>query len=451
MKRIIIFISLQTYLRNWIDAGAFKELEKNYNILYLIPEYDWDPKEIENYGIKNYKVIKQASWRMFLFRRMLLVTMVRYSKRSMAFKIKISNFSRGMFILHKIVSRDIFYQVFMFFCKLILGKWKELDNIFEDYKPDLVLAPSLAADSFTIDLTYTSNLKNVKSMILINSWDNLISKGVIPIHPSYVGVWGNQGYEQAIRVQQLPKEKLKILGVPRFDSYNKGDSNSVSIHRVNGIPEDKKIILYATTGLPFDDIQALRVLDKEITDNPIYKDYVILFRAHPEMMQRVDEVNIMEAGLNNVYIDSQTANFYYSRFEIESGSYRSTINSTSLDYYPALLNTIIGMVCPATTLALEGLINGKPCVMICYNDGKNHHLSPEKMAKFENVQEILSLEGVYPCYESVELLNKFEIMISSAEDQKLAEKIKDATEAIVYKDEIPYSKRLNNFIDKVLE
>ena len=49
MKKIIIFISLQTYLRNWIDAGAFSELQKCHNILFIIPEYDWDPKEIENY------------------------------------------------------------------------------------------------------------------------------------------------------------------------------------------------------------------------------------------------------------------------------------------------------------------------------------------------------------------------------------------------------------------
>ena len=271
-KNLIIFISLQTYLRNWIDAGAFSELHNKYNILYVIPEYDWNPKEIENYGIQNYKVIKQATWRKFLFRRILLVTMVRYSKRSMAFRIKIANFSGLMKWIHKVVSWDIFYQIFLTLCKFILGRWKELDEVFNNFKPDLVIAPSLAADSFTIDFTHTANKNKVKSLILINSWDNLVSKGVMPIQPTYVGLWGKQAWQQAVSVQRIAESKLIILGVPRFESYFSKDTSNISIHEVNNIPQNKKIILYPATALPFDDVQALTTLDREISSNPKYRD-----------------------------------------------------------------------------------------------------------------------------------------------------------------------------------
>ncbi|SDM88421.1 CDP-Glycerol:Poly(glycerophosphate) glycerophosphotransferase [Daejeonella rubra] len=449
-KNLLIFISLQTYLRNWIDAGAFSELHNKYNILYVIPEYDWDPREIENYGIQNYKVIKQATWRKFLFRRILLVTMVKYSKRSMAFRIKIANFSSVMKLIHTVVSWDIFYQIFLSLCKFILGRWKGLDQVFNDFKPDLVIAPSLAADSFTIDFTHTANKNRIKSLILINSWDNLVSKGVMPIQPTYVGLWGKQAWDQAVRVQRIAERKLMILGVPRFERYFSKDTSSISIHEVNNIPPDKKIILYPATSLPFDDIQALTTLDNEISTNPMFRDYVILFRAHPEMLPRVEEKNVLDAGLKNVYIDSQTAKFYFSRFENTSGSYESTINSTSLDYYPALLKSIVGMVCPATTLSLEGLINGKPCVMICYNDGKNHYLSPDQIAKFENVQEILGLVGVFPCYEKGILLDNFRKMMELSTDPVISEKIKEATLAIVYVDELPYASRLSRFVEKVI-
>lgn len=449
MKKIIIFISLQTYLRNWIDAGAFNEIQKKHNVLFVIPEYDWEPKEIENYGISNYCVVKQSEWRKFLFRRMLLITMVRYSNRSMAFKIKTQNFSGGMKYLHYLISKNIFYQLFMFLCKKILGIWPELNQTIKSFNPDLIIAPSLAADSFTIDLTLTANIKKIKSIILINSWDNLVSKGVIPIQPSYLGLWGHQSIKHAVEVQKMPKNKLIILGVPRFESYFEKIKISDKIHRFNNIPPSKKIILYAATVMPFDDISALKLLNDELVKNPDYKDYVILFRAHPEMMSRVDEVNLDDCNFEKVFLDKHTSNFYRARF---NGTAKpSTINETSLDYYPTLLKNIVCIVGPPTTLTLEGLINGKPCLMICYNDGRNHHLSPEKMSKFENVREVLSLEGVYPCYQEAELLKNFKKVISSSSDDKLSKKIIQATDRFVYTDRLTYSKRLYNFTENIFK
>jgi len=289
----------------------------------------------------------------------------------------------------------------------------------------------------------------IKSLILINSWDNLVSKGVIPIQPSYLGLWGFQSIKHAVKVQQIHEKKLVILGVPRFESYFKKIKVSDSIHRFNDIPSNKKIILYASTVMPFDDITALKSLNDELINNPDFKDYVILFRAHPEMMARFDEVNLEDCNFEKVFIDKHTANFYRSRF---NGSAKpSTINETSLDYYPTLLKNVVGIVGPPTTLTLEGLINGKPCLMICYNDGKNHHLSPEKMSKFENVKEVLSLEGVYPCYEEDELLNNFRKMITASSDNKLSKKIIQATDKFVYSDKLPYSKRLYNFIENIFQ
>jgi hypothetical protein len=451
MKRIIIFISLETYLRNWIDAKAFKSIESNYEVLYVIPEYDWDISKIEKYGILNYKVIKQDRIRMFLFRRILMVTMFRFAKKSLAFRIKISYFSKKMWIVHKIVSLNGLFQIFVYVTKKILGRWNEFDDILRSYDPDLIIAPSLMADSFTIDMTYTANLRKVKSLILINSWDNLISKGVVPIQPTHLGVWGEQAVKQAIEVQNISRDKIKILGVPRFENYRVDNLKSKSVYDRNGIPLDKKIILYASTSLPFDDVSILRLLDNEISSNPKMQDYVVLFRPHPEMMWRVDEVNILEQGFNNVYLDDQIADFYLSRFNYDNKEFSSSINTTDLSYYPDLLSTISAMVCPATTLSLEGLMNGKPCLMICFNDGKNKYLPPAQVAKYENVQQILSLKGVLPCYEEGQFLKKFNELIEISKDSKNATLIADGTKDIIYKDEVRYEDRLLNFVNHIIE
>lgn len=88
--------------------------------------------------------------------------MARYAGRSEAFKIKLSLYSKITRIKFYILSLDFIYQLYMIFVKYKMGKWKEFDEIIDTFKPDLVIAPSLAADSFTIDMTYTANLREVK-------------------------------------------------------------------------------------------------------------------------------------------------------------------------------------------------------------------------------------------------------------------------------------------------
>ena len=175
-----------------------------------------------------------------------------------------------------------------------------------------------------------------------------------------------------------------------------------------------------------------------------------MFRAHPEMMERVEETNLQDYAFENVFIDIQTAKFYLSRFNKTDQYKSSTINETSLDYYPSLFQNIVAMVCPPTTLSVEGLINGKPCLMICYNDGKNHYLSPEKMSQYENVREVLALDGVIPCFEETSFLENFRKLIHSSINTTSIEKIKNGTRNVVYNDAIPYAQRLNNFVQKII-
>ena len=450
MKKIIIFISLETYLRNWIEAGAFLELDSNFEVLYVIPQYDWDPKHIEKYGILNYKVIYQDELRKSTFRKVLSITMARYAGRSEAFKIKLSLYSKITRIKYKLLSLNFIYHLYMILIKLKLGIWKEFDEIIGTFKPDLVIAPSLAADSFTIDMTYTANLRKVKSLILINSWDNLVSKGVIPIKPSFVALWGDQGLNQAIRVQKIKPSKLKVLGVPRFDIYTKDYLNSDIIYNINNIPLGKKIILYAATSLPFDDILILRLLNEEISNNAELSNYVVLFRPHPEMLWRKDETNVMNENLKNIYIDKQLSDYYFSRFNSTTKDFPSFLNNSKLDYYPELLNSIIGIVAPATTLVLEGLMVGKPCLLICFSDGKNKILSPDQVARYDNVKDIMSLEGVISCFNSVNFLNMFKSFIELCNNKENSGLIRKSTERIVYNDSLSYKERLYKFVSEII-
>lgn len=451
-QNIIILISIETYLRNWIEAGAFIALGKNYNIHYVLAEYDWNPEDIQKYGIEKYHIVSQRKYRKMLFRRLLSVTMFRHAKTSHAFRIKINLAKPGFRFMYHFLALPIIYDCLLWTIDKFLPRWNEFSDLVQEINPVLVLAPSLCADSFTIDMTYTAKKDGIKSMLLINSWDNLVSKGVIPIAPDCLIVWGQQGINQAVNIQKIPGNKVVQLGVPRFEAYFHPQKTcfSPSIHEFNQIPENKKIILYATTSLPFDDVSVLEQLDKMISVNHRFTDYVILFRPHPEMMKRIDEKNINQFHFDNVYLDQQVANFYSSRFGMHDDDYKSQINNSDLDYYPMLLKSISGMICPPTTLSLEGAINGVPCLMICYGDGKNTYLPPDLVSQYENVQEILNFPGMIPCYQESFLSECFEKLIEFSNTENIRNKLSKASNYVVYRDENSYDKRLLLVVNNLL-
>ena len=449
-QRILVMIAMQAYLRNWVQAGAFDELSKKYDVHFVVAKYDWDHAEIENYGIKQYQVISQGGYRKFLLRRLLTVTMFKHARISRAFRIKLLLVKPRMRLVYQFLSLPMLYEILLWAYGRLLPKWTEFSDVAKEIKPSLVMAPSLAADSFTIDMTYSAKKLGIKSLLLINSWDNLVSKGVLPIPPDCLVVWGQQGINQAINLQKMPAEKVVPLGVPRFESYYERSQRKSTghIHAFNKIHEDKKIILYAATSIPFDDVQALAILDRAISSASL--EYVILFRPHPEMMKRVGEVSVEECGFRNVYMDQQLAGYYASRFKSKAEDYPSYLNNAELSYYPELMKSISGMICPPTTLSLEGAINGVPCLMICYGDGRNTWLSPDLVCQYENVEEILRFPGIVPCYGEADLLECFRKLVAYSEDDDVRNKLVDATRYVVYRDDKPYGKRLCNLVDKLL-
>lgn len=450
-QNIIVLISNENYLRNWIAASAFTELAERYDLHYVVAKDYWDPEMIRNFGIDDFGVVEQANYRKFLLRRVLTVTMFKHTRRSKAFRIKMALVRQSLAPLYKFLALPGIYALFLAAVRAVLPTWPEFAAVVRRVRPVAIVAPSITADNFTIDMTHAAARLGVKSMILVNSWDNLVSKGVLPIAPDCVVVWGEQGVKHATYIQGIPSERAIPLGMARFERYfdESVDAAQVgALRALNGIPDGKKVILYAATALPFDDIAALEILDQAISSDRRLADYVILFRPHPEMMQRAAEKNFADCHFKNVLIDVQVSGFYSSRFEGEHKA--SFINDAELGYYPVLLRSIAVTVCPPTTLGLEGGINGVPCLMICYGDGKNTWLSPEKMCQYESVEDVLAMPGIVACRREEDLVEGLLEVIRLSEDPEARARLAEATRYVVHHDDKPYAVRLADLVDNLV-
>lgn len=120
------------------------------------------------------------------------------------------------------------------------------------YKPSILFCTSILI-SMEIDLIKAARKKNIPVIGMVKSWDNLVKDIPLRLHPDILLVWNEVMKSQAINFQLIPKEKVKIVGIPQFDIYEKINyENSLTrnqfMESIKANPK-KKLILFASEGM----------------------------------------------------------------------------------------------------------------------------------------------------------------------------------------------------------
>ena len=96
---------------------------------------------------------------------------------------------------------------------------------------------------YEINYTSLAAKKRVPIFGIIKSFDNITSKGFMPVMPNYVSVWNKQMQEELIKIHSIKNKLIHISGAPQFDIYkNFSPKNSVNFAK-NGLSGKKKIVL----------------------------------------------------------------------------------------------------------------------------------------------------------------------------------------------------------------
>ena len=451
-QKLTVLLAGQVYLWTFYEAGAFTDLEKHYEVEYLVVDSQVSAAKAEAYGLSPYERIGTAEWRGRFLQWYMMITMFWHGRTIRGFYHKSRRMHPLRRVPYQVLSLPGIYHVINAVMTRWWPEWPELATYLRERGPAMVLMPSIAADSYTLEAINTCKKLGVPSFIIINSWDNLVSKGVMPISPDLVGVWGPQGQRQAIEVQRVPDERIRTLGWVKADYYSgaRTAADASEVYEANGIPGDKRILLYASCALPFDDLGAIAIIDKAISAGR-YPGYALLYRPHPWMMHREGERRFEDMGFENVYFDAQMRAGYEVRFESRQGAKTDVVRQPGLGYYPKLMGAVSGIVCPLSTIVLEGALCGVQSVLICYADDKNTFLPPSKVIEFDHMKEILGFPGIRACWKEGELLAAVDEMVGSADDDEPKRALVEATRAMVYRDDRPYSVRLTETVREFLE
>ena len=440
MRKLIV-IGADNYVRNFVEAGAFDLIEddETYYVAAARGVIHPETRTILE-GRSNYLgEIPDSPRRARPYANLQLLLLSALRDRSRTIREKVRLLPRLQRVRFRIASHPLLRDRFMRRYLRRAGLNRPLHELMQSLRPELVIAPSGGIDHFVTDALRSARELGIRSLVLVFNWDNLSSKGAFAVKPDFLGVWGEQSVEHAVRIHGFERERVRILGVPTFDSY---------FHHKPGTTQSPfpfRYALFAGCYAPFDEAAALERLDRAIDEHGL--DLKIVYRPHPHRRPRKRPDRVDEGRLRNVVLDPQVRDLYEASFkEYGRRAPRSKPRYPALDYYPALLENAEFTICPLSTMIVESAIFERRVIVIAYDDGI-HPDSPALVVHYDHFEGIERVDGFELCTTSSQLPEMFVRL--AMEERCPARPLREQIRWWLHHDSTTYAERLASLVDEL--
>jgi hypothetical protein len=238
-----------------------------------------------------------------------------------------------------------------------------------------MIIPTSAADPDAAAVSILGKVGSIKTMFIVDNWDNLTSKTVLWEKPNYIAVWGQQSKDQAAAIQNIYSGSIFLIGTARFEKYFK--LREIDLPS----PFPFEYILLVGTTLPSNEADLVGKIDKIIQKNKKYFNGLkVVYRPHP-WRQGKDTVDLQ--ALNNVVIDPSVQNVYIRQM-------CPLVGTNPLDYASLIKNSKF-VVGGFTSMVIESLIFYKKFLAVVYDD-KSGITNPKNV--YENYMHFMGLNKI---------------------------------------------------------
>ena len=237
--------------------------------------------------------------------------------------------------------------------RVIFRRDTALSAFLERTRPRMVIIPGSAMDSYSHWVERACKPLGIPVLMIVSHWDYFSKKGLLRIAPDRIYVWGEDMLELAAGRGHVARSRLRILGAPQFDKYREPvEGRRQAARQRFGLRPSSKVVLFAGTGVPFDELETLKRLDE--TNRGGLGDVVLLYRPHPRGYERRRSGTFSAEELPSVVIDDPNA-----------------AGATSDEHYLDLMAAADGIVSPFSTMIVEAAMCGRPSLCIAYADSVN--------------------------------------------------------------------------------
>ncbi|REA55232.1 hypothetical protein DSL64_28425 [Dyadobacter luteus] len=420
-KRILLLITNAYAATNVIHSGLIRELAAAYEIYLLSDIIDEEARMMinKNFSIHihrcNLQICKEPALLKIARRMEKLLFMNHFHIETQQIKNLELPWLRQFLI--KIVACLTWFPTLSVF---LLHSLRRLiiqlpsANLAEHIHFDGVISTS-PLDNRENRIVNNLKTKQVRSLAIIISWDNLTSKGVINADHDYVLVWNNimaKEYKQYYSVLSHQRAKVEITGIPRFDIYNETEIGNAECLSAD-IPDNHRIILFATSGIKHFPDQA-DILNHLIKYAEKAKNVTIILRTHPG-----DDATKYQQFQNHPLLK---INYFES---ITAGSSIPRLDDLQRLAYALRLCAVCVQV--ASTIRLEAALCNKPVISIAY-DGNSRmpdHLSVKRLYSYSHQLALNKLGIDQPVYSKAELFQHLDSLLTGKQMIYNRDKLRD--------------------------
>lgn len=381
MKQIFVVIPNKIIFDTLYKSTAFDRFlnDPKIRIRFITPDKEINAPFFEHFLINK----KKFSHRIDLFFWYLDIAYrlrTQYKKKlSSNFKFhQLSFFKRLFFYL---CSFSLFYKILFFIEKKFFRYDNSIIKYFEAVKPDLLIAPASATDSYSYFFLAAGKLLNIPTLLIVSHWDYFSKKG-LRIFPDKLYVWGLNMYKDASKERNINSESISILGAPHFDKYYFVPNNPQKL--ITKKNKNQILLFFAGTSIPYDEKYQLQLLDDLINKKNL--NIHIDYKPHPRAWLRKSKQNKEFLNISYIYDEAPA----------------KKINN--IDIYD-------GIITPFSSMMIEFGILKKPSFLLNYNDNLNSWDFSEILNE-NHIIPITNFEWIIFCSDEKTLSIKFDEFIT---------------------------------------
>jgi len=377
-NNIVIYFNTKFNLSLIGDNKILEKIKRKYNVFYIYNELSLKKKFKDK---SNY--IYLPGTRSFLFN---FYTDLFYYKN-----INISYIIRKYIYLFSLFSilKFPFIYFFSFFPNYIVKKLiysnilndKKVNEVLYKIKPTLILSFSQTYSYSEFLLCKFAKFHNLKSIIIVNNWDNLTTKFPILIMPSLICLWGREMKNHFNKIFYFENKcPSLIIGSNRYKNLQNKFLSGVIFKKKNNfikkLCNDKKIILFSESIRSVNTFSVLTKIDRVISDQ-FPNQVLIIFRAHP-YRKIENHKEIFKFKFKNIIIDPSIIKYF-------NISKKRNVLESDLDKgfsdVPFYMDKVDGIITQISSFILDSFIYKiKPFVVLeggindqFYNSKKNEY------------------------------------------------------------------------------
>lgn len=276
------------------------------------------------------------------------------------------------------------YNFLRFVDEKTKGYSSKVLKLFKEFEPSLIISTHpISMDEY--EFLRCSKKLDIKSIGIIKSWDNLTTKGYIPVKLDHYLAWNEIIKNELINIHSVNKSQISITGIPQFDLYFERENivkREKFFKRMNLDP-NKKTIFFATSpsSIGPEDPDIIFEKMKFLRNNEI-ENIQVIARLHP---------------LDNIerYKKLKDSNFLNLTFQIPGKNSNSKISGIiNPDFITELRDTLFHSdvtVNTCSTTSLDAVAMDKPVVNIAFDlKPREYYKSCKRYYDFAHFQPILN-------------------------------------------------------------